>query len=184
LQKSSLITYICPKEINLIGEGTVSPLFLYQMFRDTVKKLLDDSLQNRKDLFLIDFEILEGNMIRVVIDGDEGVLVEDCMYISRAIEHNLDRETEDFSIEVSSAGAATPLLHKRQYQKHIGRVLQIVTFGKEKYEAVLTSTDNDCISLEWKIREPKPKGKGKVTVKKNVSISFKDIDTAKIKLVF
>ncbi len=154
------------------------------MFRDTVKKLLDDSLENRKDLFLIDFEILEGNMIRVVIDGDEGVLVEDCMYISRAIEHNLDRESEDFSIEVSSAGAATPLLHKRQYQKHIGRVLQIVTSSNEKYEAVLTSTDNDCISLEWKIREPKPKGKGKVTVKKNVSISFKDIETAQIKLVF
>ena len=154
------------------------------MFRDTVKKLLDDSLQNRKDLFLIDFEILEGNMIRVVIDGDEGVLVEDCMYISRAIEQNLDRETEDFSIEVSSAGAATPLLHKRQYQKHIGRVLKIVTIGKEKYEAVLTSADNNCISLEWKIREPKPKGKGKVTVKKNVSISFKDIEIAQIKLVF
>jgi len=172
------------KEKKLISEGTISPLFLYQMFRDKVKKLLDDSLQNRKDLFLIDFEILEGNMIRVVIDGDEGVLVEDCMYISRAIEHNLDREIEDFSIEVSSAGAATPLLHKRQYQKHIGRVLQIVTSGKEKYEAVLTSTDNDCISLEWKIRELKPKGKGKVTVKKNVSISFKDIETAQIKLVF
>ena len=184
MQKSSLITYICSIEKKLISEGTISPLFLYQMFRDKVKKLLDDSLQNRKDLFLIDFEILEGNMIRVVIDGDEGVLVEDCMYISRAIEHNLDREIEDFSIEVSSAGAATPLLHKRQYQKHIGRVLQIVTFGKEKYEAVLTSTDNDCISLEWKIREPKPKGKGKVTVKKNVSISFKDIETAQIKLVF
>ena len=184
MQKSSLITYICPEERNLIGEGTISPLFLYQMFKDTVKKLLDDSLQNRNDLFLIDFEILEGNKIRVVIDGDEGVLVEDCMYISRSIEHNLDRETEDFSLEVSSAGAASPLLHKRQYQKHIGRILQIITVDEEKYEAVLTSTDNDCISLEWKIREPKPKGKGKVTVKKNVSISFKDIETAQIKLVF
>ena len=74
------------------------------MFRDKVKELLDDSLQKRKDIFLIDFEILAGNKIRIVIDGDDGVLVEDCMFVSRAIEHNLDRETEDFSLEVSSAG--------------------------------------------------------------------------------
>jgi ribosome maturation factor RimP len=154
------------------------------MFRDKVKELLDDSLQKRKDLFLIDFEILEGNKIRIVIDGDNGVLVEDCMFVSRAIEHNLDRETEDFSLEVSSAGATTPLVHKRQYKKHIGRILKIATLGNEKYEAVLTAANNDFISLEWKAREPKPIGKGKITVKKNISISFEEIEKAQIKLVF
>ena len=136
------------------------------MFREKVKELLDDSLQKRKDLFLIDFEILEGNKIRIVIDGDNGVLVEDCMFVSRAIEHNLNRETEDFSLEVSSAGATTPLANKRQYKKHIGRILKIATLDKEKYEAVLTAANNDFISLEWKVREPKPVGKGKITVKK------------------
>ena len=154
------------------------------MFREKVKELLDDSLQKRKDLFLIDFEILEGNKIRIVIDGDNGVLVEDCMFVSRAIEHNLDRETEDFSLEVSSAGATTPLANKRQYKKHIGRILKIATLDKEKYEAVLIAANNDFISLEWKVREPKPVGKGKITVKKNISISFKEIEKAQIKLVF
>ena len=70
------------------------------MFRDTVFELLNESLQKRPDLFLIDFEILEGNRIRVIIDGDSGVLVGDCIYVSRAIEHNLDREDQDFSLEV------------------------------------------------------------------------------------
>jgi len=154
------------------------------MFRDKVKELLNDSLQKRKDLFLIDFEILDGNKIRIVIDGDDGVLVEDCMFVSRAIEYNLDREIEDFSLEVSSAGATTPLVHKRQYKKHIGRILKIATLDKEKYEAVLTDANNECISLEWKIREPKAIGKGKVTVKKNKSICFKEIEKAQIKLVF
>ena len=74
------------------------------MFKDTVAELLEQSLQKRSDLFLIDFEIIDGNKIRIVIDGDSGVLVEDCMYVSRAIEHNLDREEQDFSLEVSSAG--------------------------------------------------------------------------------
>ena len=91
------------------------------MFKDTVAELLKQSLQKRSDLFLIDFEILDGNKIRIVIDGDSGVLVEDCMYVSRAIEHNLDREEQDFSLEVSSAGATTPLKDKRQFKKHIGR---------------------------------------------------------------
>ena len=47
------------------------------MFRDIVKELLEDCLEQRQDLFLIDFDILEGNKIRIVIDGDKGVLVED-----------------------------------------------------------------------------------------------------------
>ena len=72
------------------------------MFRDSVKELLEEGLENRPDLFLIDFEILDGNKIRIVIDGDKGVLVEDCIFISRAIEHNLDREEQDFSLEVRS----------------------------------------------------------------------------------
>ena len=117
MHKSSFITYICSVERILNSEGTESPLFLYQMFRDSVKELLDEGLGKRPDLFLIDFEILDGNKIRIIIDGDNGVLVEDCMYVSRSIEHNLDREEQDFSLEVSSAGATTPLVHHRQYKK-------------------------------------------------------------------
>lgn len=87
------------------------------MFKETVKELLDKALEEREDLFLIDFDVLQGNTIRIVIDGDKGVLVEDCIFISRAIEHNLDREEQDFSLEVTSAGAASPLHHNRQYKK-------------------------------------------------------------------
>jgi len=165
-------------------EGTESPLFLYQMFRDSVKELLEEGLENRPDLFLIDFEILDGNKIRIVIDGDKGVLVEDCIFISRAIEHNLDREEQDFSLEVSSAGATTPLVHKRQYQKNIGRTLKLKTIENEKFEAVLTAADTNEIVLEWKAREPKPIGKGKVTVQKTATIPYQNIDKAQIKLVF
>lgn len=113
-----------------------------------------------------------------------GVLVEDCMYVSRAIEHNLDREDHDFSLEVSSAGANTPLIKERQYQKHIGRTLNLVTFDKQKFEAVLTATEEKHIVLEWKARVPKPIGKGKITVQKRATIAYQDIEKAQIKLVF
>ena len=78
------------------------------MFRTTVENLLNEALKERLDLFLIDFSISNDNVIKVIVDGDNGVLVEDCMFLSRAIEHNLDREEQDFSLEVASAGATSP----------------------------------------------------------------------------
>jgi ribosome maturation factor RimP len=154
------------------------------MFKSTVKALLDKSLEQRKDLFLIDFDVLEGNSIRIVIDGDNGVLVEDCIYISRAIEHNLDREEHDFSLEVTSAGAATPLSNDRQYKKNIGRIVNIKAVNNQKFEAKLVEADNEGITLEWKTREPKPIGKGKITVQKEAKLSYCDIIEAKVKIKF
>jgi ribosome maturation factor RimP len=154
------------------------------MFKSTVKALLDKSLEERKDLFLIDFDVLEGNSIRVVIDGDNGVLVQDCMYISRAIEHNLDRDEHAFSLEVTSAGATTPLSNDRQYKKNIGRILNVKSVNNQKFEAKLVGADNEGITLEWKTREPKPIGKGKITVQKEVKLSYNDIIEAKVKIKF
>jgi ribosome maturation factor RimP len=154
------------------------------MLRSKVKTLLDKCLEERLDLFLIDFDVLDNNTIRIVIDGDKGVLVEDCIFVSRAIEHNLDREEEDFSLEVTSAGATSPLSHKRQYKKNIGRTVAIKANNNQKFEALLTDVDDDGIKLEWKTREPKPIGKGKVTVKKEAKLAYNDILETKVKIKF
>ena len=127
---------------------------------------------------------MDGNKIRIVFDGDKGVLVEDCMFVSRGIEHNLDREEHDFSLEVSSSGATTPLTHPRQYQKHIGRTLEVRALENQKFEAVLTEASDSEILLEWKAREPKPIGKGKVTVQKKATLLYGEISEAKVKILF
>ncbi|WP_053992930.1 ribosome assembly cofactor RimP [Mangrovimonas sp. TPBH4] len=154
------------------------------MFKDTVKELLDKAFQEREDLFLIDFKIVGDNDIKVVIDGDNGVLVEDCMFVSRAVEHNLDREEQDFALEVTSAGATTPFVHNRQYKKNLGRVLEIKTKDDQKLEGTLADVDSEGIVLEWKAREAKPVGKGKVTVKKEAQLKFDDILEAKVIIKF
>ena len=154
------------------------------MFKDIVKELLDNALNEREDLFLIDFEILSDNTIRVMLDGDNGVLVEDCMFVSRAIEHNLDREEQDFSLEVTSSGATSPLILPRQYNKHIGRTLEVKTNAGDKLEGQLSKASEESILLTWKAREPKPVGKGKVTVTKDAEIAFSDIKEAKVKIKF
>ena len=153
------------------------------MFRTTVENLLNEALKERLDLFLIDFSISNDNVIKVIVDGDNGVLVEDCMFLSRAIEHNLDREEQDFSLEVASAGATSPLVHKRQYSKNIGRTLEVKTKNTE-VEGKLTEVTNDKITVQWKAREPKKIGKGKVTVQKQADIAYENIVNAKVMIKF
>lgn len=153
------------------------------MFKNTVTELLNTALIERQDLFLIDFAIGNDNHVKVVIDGDNGVLVEDCMFVSRAIEHNIDREEHDFSLEVMSAGATAPLVNQRQYKKNINRILKVKT-ASEKIEGTLTKVTDIDITLEWKVREPKPVGKGKITVKKEAKIAYQDIVEAKVMIKF
>ena len=149
------------------------------MFNKAVEDLLGQALEERQDLFLIDFSISSDNAIKVVIDGDNGVSVEDCVFVSRAIEHNLDRETEDFSLEVTSAGTTAPMTNLRQYKKNIGRTLKVVSID-QTIEGTLANVTPEAIVLEWKAREPKPVGKGKVTVNKQGTIAFSDIKEAKV----
>ncbi|NRD18956.1 ribosome assembly cofactor RimP [Winogradskyella eckloniae] len=154
------------------------------MFKKIVEDLLQTALDERQDLFLIDFSVSNDNAIKIIIDGDNGVLVEDCMFISRAIEHNIDREEHDFSLEVLSSGAATPLVLPRQYTKHVGRHLEIKTLDSHNFEGELTAVNEQEVVLSWKAREPKPVGKGKVTVTKTATVAFKNIKEAKVKIKF
>ncbi|EPR72818.1 transcription termination protein NusA [Winogradskyella psychrotolerans RS-3] len=154
------------------------------MFKKIVEDLLQNALEERQDLFLIDFYLSGDNAVKIVIDGDNGVLVEDCMFISRAIEHDIDREEHDFSLEVLSSGAATPLILPRQYSKHIGRNLEVKTLDHQDLEGELTEVNEDGVVLSWKAREPKPVGKGKVTVAKTAAIAFDNIKEAKVKIKF
>ncbi|GGW59347.1 ribosome maturation factor RimP [Winogradskyella epiphytica] len=154
------------------------------MFKKIVEDLLQAALEERKDLFLIDFSLSGDNAIKIVIDGDEGVLVEDCMFISRAIEHNIDRDEHDFSLEVLSSGAATPLTLPRQYHKHVGRNLEISTLDGHDFEGELKEVNEEDVVISWKAREPKPVGKGKVTVTKTETVRFDNIKEAKVKIKF
>lgn len=153
------------------------------MFKDRVEALLDQALKKRPDIFLIKYSVGADNRIHIVLDGDKGISLEDCMEISRAVEHNLDREEQDFALEVSSAGATAPLESPRQFPQHIGRKLEVKT--REKVlEGQLEKVEENGIELYWKAREPKPVGKGKHTVEKREFVPFEAIEKAQVKLKF
>ncbi len=161
----------------------VPSFYLIMSLRGQVQQLLEEALKENPSLFLIESRIQPDNSIEVIIDGDNGVTVDDCIQISRAIEHNLDREEQDFSLQVMSAGVSEGLQHVRQYKKNVGRKLKVKT-AENTVEGELVSATDDEIVLTWKAREPKPVGKGKVTVTKEANIAYKNIVEAKVMITF
>ena len=160
------------------------PLFIKIMtFKDKVNDLLTQVLQDKPTIFLIDFTITDSFKIIVNIDGDNGVALQDCIDISRAVEGNLDREEQDFSLEVASVGVGSPLKLIRQYKKNVGRAL-IVKLAAQTIEAELIEANDNFIILSWKAREPKKIGKGKETVQKTQEIPYGDIKEAIVTITF
>lgn len=154
------------------------------MDKEKIINLLNNALEENPSLYLIELKFLPENKIYVEVDGDTGVSLKECIRINREIEQNLDREEEDFSLEVTSPDVANPLKIKRQYIKNINRILEVKLQDNTKVEGLLKAVNEDSIELEWKAREPKPIGKGKVTVVKNETVLFSTILEAKVKIIF
>lgn len=164
--------------------GLIVPSFYKNMtFKEKVSELLNAGLEEKPEVFLIDLTITDAFKIIVTLDGDNGVTLQDCIDISRAIEHNLDREEHDFSLEVASGGVSAPLKLVRQYKKNIGRTLQVKT-ATEIITAELVDVNDDFITLSWTAREPKEIGKGKVTVDKKLELPYADIKEAIVTITF
>ena len=152
-------------------------------FKEQVVALLNNSLLEKPSVFLIDISISDAYKIVITLDGDTGVNLQDCIDIARAIENNLDREEQDYALEVASVGVGTPLKMTRQYIKNIGRTL-IVKTNSDSIEAELIAADDSKITLSWEAREPKKIGKGKETVKKSQEIPYTDIKQAIVTVNF
>ncbi len=152
-------------------------------FKDKVNDLITQELLGKPTVFLIDLTITDSFKIIVNIDGDNGVVLQDCIDLSRAIENNLDREEQDFSLEVASVGVGSPLKMIRQYKKNVGRTL-IVKLESQTIEAELVEANDNFIILSWEAREPKKVGKGKETVQKRQEIPYTEIKEAIVTVTF
>ena len=174
--KSLYLQHILNKTI-----GRLMVFFFFDMsFKAQVEALVQEALEENPSLFLIDFSVGGDNSIRILLDGDEGVSLEACMQVSRKVEHNLDREENDFSIEVSSCGIGSPLTMARQFKKNINRKLEVLDQEDKLVRGTLTEANDESFTLQWKAREPKPVGKGKVTVTKTKEFQYGMYKNAKV----
>ena len=156
----------------------MSPLFIKSMtFKEKVSTVLAECLLEKSSIFLTELVITDAFKVIVSIDGDDGVALQDCIDVSRYMDAHLDREEQDYSLEVASVGVGSPLKLVRQYKKNVGRTL-IVKTGTETIEAELVEATDDFVILSWQAREPKKIGKGKETVQKELKLPYGNIKEA------
>ena len=113
------------------------------------------------DNYLADIIINPGNVISIEIDNDNGVNIDDCVQLSRHLESKLNRDEEDFELTVGSVGLTEPFKSLRQYQKHIGQEVEVLTKKGQKLSGILESVSEDefivAISKKMKVEGAKRK---------------------------
>jgi len=147
-----------------------------------VEGLVQEILAGEPDYFLVDIKIKPTNNIKVYIDGDQGISIEKCVRVNRALYKRLEDNAlfpnGDFSLEVSSPGLDEPLKLHRQYKKNIGRQVELVLQDGSTAEGRLLEVSEDGIIVE----EIRGKNKKKEIV--NHTFLFENIKTTKIQVVF
>lgn len=151
--------------------------------KEQVAALVEEKIAGT-DLFIVEINVKLGNKIEVFIDRDSGLALEDCLKVSRHIEGNLDREVEDYSLDVSSPGVGRPLKLKRQYFKNIGRNVEIKLQDGSKLEGTLTAADEEKIVVHTRTKEEVEGKKGKKWVERDTEVPFDTISETKITISF
>ena len=151
--------------------------------RTKIEELIQEKL-SETEVFVVDIQIKPGNLIRVYLDEHEGISLTTCVEFSRAIEFGLDREVEDFSLQVSSPGLTEPLRVHQQYRKQIGQSLKILTIDEQKITGELLSADKNGIEVNAEIKVKADGKKKKTTEIQLIKLEYKEIKTAKVNLVF
>ncbi|MBO7141918.1 MAG: ribosome assembly cofactor RimP [Bacteroidales bacterium] len=134
------------------------------------------------EYFFVSVKVSGDNHIEILADTDKGITIDQCGEISSKLEELLDRDQEDFELEVSSPGLTVPLRVPRQYAKNIGNDVDIVLIDGQKLEGTLTAADSDGVTIKQTITE-KVNGKRKKSVVDN-TIRFDNIKTTKLKIKF
>ncbi len=108
---------------------------------DELKNAVEEYLQGT-DKFVVDIKVKAGNNITILLDGDTGIGIEDCISLTRHIESQYNREDEDYSLVVSSAGIGQPFKLLRQYTKNIGKEVEVEYLDKTMLKGVLLAADD------------------------------------------
>ncbi|MFP4555326.1 MAG: ribosome assembly cofactor RimP [Bacteroidales bacterium] len=149
----------------------------------TIEGIVKEEL-NPETEFIVDISVTSGNKITVLLDGEEGITINRCVQISRAIEQSFDRDEEDFELEVSSAGLSTPLKLYRQFAKNIGRDVDVVMLTGEKYTGRLTLANESLFTIEFEEIVKVEGKKRKQRVERTLEIPYTDTKSVLVSVSF
>ncbi|WP_108823165.1 ribosome assembly cofactor RimP [Dysgonomonas sp. Marseille-P4361] len=151
--------------------------------KEFIKEVTDEFLQGTT-MFLVDVIINPGNVIVVEIDSDEGVAIDDCIALSRYIESKLNRDEEDFELEVGSVGLTSPLKIPRQYKKNEGNEVEVLTKTGQKLSGILKLSDDNGFTVTV-TKMVKPEGaKKKIAMEEDLSFAYDEVKYTKYLIRF
>lgn len=149
---------------------------------ERVRELVEEKIADREDLFIVRIKMHMHGILEILVDGDNGIAVEDCVKISRHVGFHLEEENvieHAYRLEVSSPGVDTPLSLSRQYQKNIGRNVRIKDLEGGKREGKLIALHDNSIVIEEAKKE-----KGKKATIEEVEIPMDSIKETKVLISF
>lgn len=147
-----------------------------------VKELIEEKIADRADLFIVSIRMLKSGILEILLDGDNGIAIADCVAVSRHVGFHLEEENvieNAYRLEVSSPGIDSPLLLVRQYEKNVGREVRVKLEDGAKHEGKLVSVTNDAITIEEKVKE-----KGKKAEVKEAVFPYNQIKETKVLISF
>ena len=148
-----------------------------------IKALVDQWLDG-KDYFFVDATVDKDNKIVVEIDHKDGVWIEDCCDLSRFIESNLDREAEDFELEVGSTGIGQPFKVVEQYVCNVGREVEVMTLEGKKLTGTLQAADSEGFTLKYVEKQRLEGKKRPVAVDVERQFSYPEAKWVKVVIKF
>ena len=151
--------------------------------KEIVREIVAEGLQGT-DCFIVDVIVRTGNNIVVEIDNQEGIDIERCEKLHRFIESKLDREVEDYDLEVGSAGITSPFKVIEQYRKNVGNEVEVLTRDGRKLAGTLKSCDEQGFVLSI-IKKVKPEGaKRKIEVEEEIPLAYDEVKYTKYLIRF
>jgi ribosome maturation factor RimP len=149
---------------------------------NSIERMIAGILEDQPQYFLVDIRIKPTNNVKVFLDGDQGITIEKCISINRALYKQLEETAlfpnDDFSLEVSSPGLDEPLKLHRQYIKNTGRPVEVLLKDGRKVEGKLLEVHDTAVVIE----ETRGKNKKKEVLQHN--FLFDNIKSTKLQVVF
>ena len=148
-----------------------------------ITTIVEDCLKDSEQ-YLVDVIVQPDNRIIVEIDCDQPISIDDCVALTKYIESQLNRDVEDYELEVGSAGITQPFKVLRQYKKNIGNEVEVLLKEGKKLSGILKVADEYVITITVE-KQIKPEGaKRKVTVQEDLTFAYEAIKYAKYKIKF
>ncbi|MEI8110071.1 MAG: ribosome maturation factor [Chitinophagia bacterium] len=181
---STRFYYLCPAKEQLKGTKAV-PFFFFTMSTELItqlEKLVAELLQDAPEHFLVSLYIKPTHNIKLMLDGDKGITIEQCVRFNRKLVALIDEAglfpPGEYSLEVSSPGVDEPLKLHRQFVKNIGRTVQVVLKNNASHIGILQEVTENNITLTY------TEGKGKKAITQSVLIPFSEIHSVTVQIQF